>query len=64
MRKPVVMGNWKLNGTKQSVTELVQAFVAPANLAATKVDLDFSGALRIVISTLKVLSPVKILLLC
>ena len=38
MRKPVVMGNWKLNGTKKSVTELVQAFVAPANQAATLVD--------------------------
>ena len=38
MRKPVVMGNWKLNGTKQSVTDLVKAFVAPANQTATKVD--------------------------
>jgi triosephosphate isomerase len=30
MRKPVVMGNWKLNGTKDSVKELVTAFVKVA----------------------------------
>ncbi|MBO5567052.1 MAG: triose-phosphate isomerase [Succinivibrio sp.] len=38
MRKPLVMGNWKLNGTKQSVTELINAFVAPANKVAGKVE--------------------------
>ena len=26
MRKPVVMGNWKLNGTKSTVTDLIKAF--------------------------------------
>lgn len=30
MRTPLVMGNWKLNGTKASVTELVKALIAPA----------------------------------
>ncbi len=34
MRKPLVMGNWKLNGTKESVTALVNALVEPANNAA------------------------------
>lgn len=38
MRKPLVMGNWKLNGTKQSVTDLIKAFVEPANRTAGKVD--------------------------
>ena len=31
MRTPVVMGNWKLNGTKSTVTELVKAFSTVAN---------------------------------
>ena len=31
MRTPLVMGNWKLNGTKDSVTALVKALVQPAN---------------------------------
>ena len=30
MRKPLVMGNWKLNGTKDSVTSLVNALKDPA----------------------------------
>ncbi len=30
MRTPLVMGNWKLNGTKASVTELVNALLKPA----------------------------------
>ncbi|MBQ1425982.1 MAG: triose-phosphate isomerase [Succinivibrionaceae bacterium] len=30
MRTPLVMGNWKLNGTKESVTALVNALKAPA----------------------------------
>ena len=30
MRKPLVMGNWKLNGTKESVTSLVNALKEPA----------------------------------
>lgn len=30
MRKPLVMGNWKLNGTKESVTSLVKALIEPA----------------------------------
>lgn len=38
MRKPLVMGNWKLNGTKESVTALVNALVEPANKAADKAD--------------------------
>ena len=38
MRKPLVMGNWKLNGTKESVTALVNALKAPADKAAAKVD--------------------------
>ena len=33
MRKPLVMGNWKLNGTKESVTSLVNALIEPANQA-------------------------------
>ena len=33
MRKPLVMGNWKLNGTKESVNNLVNALIAPANNA-------------------------------
>ncbi len=37
MRKPLVMGNWKLNGTKQTVDELIKAFVEPANKYADKV---------------------------
>ena len=35
MRKPLVMGNWKLNGTKESVTSLVNALIEPANQAPT-----------------------------
>ncbi len=35
MRKPLVMGNWKLNGTKESVTSLVKALVEPAANAPT-----------------------------
>ena len=31
MRKPVVMGNWKLNGTKSTVTDLIKAFREPAD---------------------------------
>ncbi len=38
MRKPLVMGNWKLNGTKESVTALVNALKEPANKAADKAD--------------------------
>ena len=30
MRQPLVMGNWKLNGTKASVEALVKALVEPA----------------------------------
>lgn len=30
MRTPLVMGNWKLNGTKESVKALVEALVKPA----------------------------------
>ncbi len=30
MRTPLVMGNWKLNGTKESVTALVKALLEPA----------------------------------
>ncbi|MBQ8706575.1 MAG: triose-phosphate isomerase [Succinivibrionaceae bacterium] len=30
MRTPLVMGNWKLNGTKESVTALVKALTQPA----------------------------------
>ena len=37
MRKPVVMGNWKLNGTKSTVTDLIKAFSGVAN-ANEKVD--------------------------
>ena len=33
MRKPLVMGNWKLNGTKESVTSLENALIEPANQA-------------------------------
>ncbi|HIV15246.1 MAG TPA: triose-phosphate isomerase [Candidatus Avisuccinivibrio pullicola] len=38
MRKPLVMGNWKLNGTKESVTALVNALKAPADKAAGKAE--------------------------
>ncbi|MCR5536134.1 MAG: triose-phosphate isomerase [Succinivibrio sp.] len=38
MRKPIVMGNWKLNGTKQSVADLIKAFVEPANQAFGKAE--------------------------
>ena len=38
MRTPLVMGNWKLNGTKQSVSELVQAFVPAAAKVAGKAE--------------------------
>lgn len=30
MRQPLVMGNWKLNGTKASVEALVKALIEPA----------------------------------
>lgn len=33
MRTPLVMGNWKLNGTKASVTSLIQGLEAAANAA-------------------------------
>ena len=36
MRKLLVMGNWKLNGTKESVAELIKAFSAKANEAGDK----------------------------
>ena len=38
MRKPLVMGNWKLNGTKDSVTALVNALVPAANDASANAD--------------------------
>lgn len=38
MRKPLVMGNWKLNGTKESVKALVTALIDPANKAAGKAE--------------------------
>ncbi len=38
MRTPLVMGNWKLNGTKESVTELITAFRAAADAAAPKAE--------------------------
>ncbi len=38
MRTPLVMGNWKLNGTKESVTALVTALRAPADKAAGKAE--------------------------
>ena len=38
MRTPLVMGNWKLNGTKESVTALVNALKEPANKAAGKAE--------------------------
>lgn len=34
MRTPLVMGNWKLNGTKDSVEALVKGLVEPANNAS------------------------------
>ena len=37
MRQKLVMGNWKLNGTKESVNTLVNALLAPVN-AATNVE--------------------------
>tara|TARA_R110001583_G_scaffold28426_4_gene100905 strand:- start:173 stop:925 length:753 start_codon:yes stop_codon:yes gene_type:complete len=37
MRTPLVMGNWKLNGTKASVSELVKGLVAASD-AATNVE--------------------------
>lgn len=33
MRQPLVMGNWKLNGTKASVEALIKDLIAPANAA-------------------------------
>ncbi|GGA91978.1 triose-phosphate isomerase [Agarivorans gilvus] len=33
MRTPLVMGNWKLNGTKDSVTALVNGLIEPAKAA-------------------------------
>lgn len=38
MRKPLVMGNWKLNGTKDSVTALVKALAPVADENSAKVD--------------------------
>ena len=38
MRKPLVMGNWKLNGTKDSVKALVTALLDSANKASPKAD--------------------------
>ncbi|MCR5085335.1 MAG: triose-phosphate isomerase [Succinivibrionaceae bacterium] len=38
MRKPLVMGNWKLNGTKDSTKELATAFAAAANKVKGKVE--------------------------
>lgn len=38
MRTPLVMGNWKLNGTKDSVTALVKDLLTPANEAAGKAE--------------------------
>ncbi|MBQ9274447.1 MAG: triose-phosphate isomerase [Succinivibrio sp.] len=38
MRKPLVMGNWKLNGTKQTVKELIGAFAEAANKAGDKIE--------------------------
>lgn len=38
MRTPLVMGNWKLNGTKDSVKALVNALIEPANNAAPKAE--------------------------
>ncbi len=38
MRTPLVMGNWKLNGTKESVKALVNALTTPANEAAPKAE--------------------------
>ena len=38
MRTPLVMGNWKLNGTKESVTALVNALREPADKAAGKAE--------------------------
>lgn len=34
MRTPLVMGNWKLNGTKESVTALIKGIEAAADAAA------------------------------
>ena len=34
MRTPVVMGNWKLNGTKATVADLIKTFAGVANDAA------------------------------
>ena len=31
MRQRLVMGNWKLNGTKETVVSLIKAFAAEAN---------------------------------
>lgn len=38
MRRPLVMGNWKLNGTKNSVTALLNGIIPAAKEAADKVD--------------------------
>lgn len=35
MRTPLVMGNWKLNGTKDSVSTLINGFKAAADAATT-----------------------------
>jgi len=37
MRTPIVMGNWKLNGSKESITALIKGFEAAAD-AATNVE--------------------------
>ncbi len=38
MRKLLVMGNWKLNGTKDSVKELITAFAKEADKAGDKIE--------------------------
>lgn len=38
MRKPLVMGNWKLNGTKSTVSSLISAFAQAADKASAKAD--------------------------
>jgi triosephosphate isomerase len=35
MRQPLIMGNWKLNGTKSSVEALISGIKTPANAAPT-----------------------------
>ena len=40
MRTPVVMGNWKLNGTKATVADLIKTFAGVANDAYENGDSD------------------------